>query len=1078
MKQFLLALGTALIIVVPAAATPRYFSDPSNKKYFQTPPVTGKVTNEKGEPIAGVTVQVKGLKSSTTTGADGSYTIDVPANASTLVFTHVGMERKEVSLGGKTDFQIQLKDLDSTLSDVVVVGYGTQKKQSLTGAVESIKTKDVEDLPVGNLGAALTGRILGLSVSGGTARPGSTATLTIRNPATFSKDGGTLDPLYVIDGVVQVMADGKNDVSQFNSLDPSEVESITVLKDATAAIYGSRAANGVILVTTKRGRAGAPRISYSGSYGTNDETYRTKMINAYQFGQYMNIMNGTNGANKLATDQDAFFSQDELDHFKQINYDWLAPVWKSAYNMRHTLNVSGGTDRATYFASASYYTQNGNLSSLDYDKWTFRAGADVNVLSGLKAGLQVSGNWSDKVKTFNKVGGENDENDYRNLLLTPRYVPMYVDGYPVKIPGSSSDQLSQYHFYEIERLANLAEGKDKTLAVNMYAEYELPFVKGLKAKLNYARYFSGSSGSQLGTTYLLYDFTRAGANGHIYDEGATVKLPGTVYKNGDRLYYSNTNAETKQTNFTISYARQFGLHNISALASLEKSEASSLQADVWKESPVATTNGQFGSAFGAIDGKTAGAESGTLGYIGRLNYAYSDKYLFEFLYRTDASTHFSPDNYWGNFYSASAGWVISKENFFNVNAIDFLKLRYSAGLLGKDDTKAWQWRQRYTYQGGKGAVFGGNTNTSTGMKMEASPNPNATWSDDFKNNVGIDARFLNNRLSLTLEGFYNKGTNMLIERTESVPLTVGGTIAAENWGKMDFFGYEAGLDWNSKFSKDFQYSIGTRFSWYDNKWKQGNFATTDAFYPWKKQVGKSDDNGVWGYEYLGMFKTAEDVTAYVTKNNIKSVFGTLASDLKPGTLYYSDIRGALQPDGTFAAPDGIIDENDQVQLAKKMNNHYGVNLILRASYKGLGFDCVVGGSFGGWSEVDGNARKKMNNSIGRNFQSRPSIWGDVYDPVLNPTGTMPNPNWEAVSLSPTSDFWKRNAFRMGIRNANLNYSLPKKLLQTLRITNARVSLTALNLASLYNPFDYKSPDGAYDVFPNLRTLSLGVNLTL
>jgi TonB-linked SusC/RagA family outer membrane protein len=1076
MKQFLLAAGMSLAIVDSITASPGNYSDRFGRnEFFQDKPITGKVTNDKGEPLVGVTVQIKGLRTSTTTNADGVFTIDAPAGSATLVFSYVGTARKEVSIAGKTDFQIQLASADATLDDVVVVGYGTQKKGHLTGAIETIKTKEIEDLPVGNLGAALSGRVLGLAVSGGTARPGSTPNLTIRNPVTLSKDGGTLDPLYVIDGIIQVSADGRNDPTQFNNLDPSEVESISVLKDATAAIYGSRGAQGVILVTTKRGKSGAPKITYSGSYGINDESYRTKMMSAYEFAMYMNIMNGPNGAKKVATDVESFFSQDELDHFKSINYDWLEPAWKSSHTMRHTLNVSGGSDRATYFASASYYSQNGNLSSLDYKKYTFRAGSDVKVANNLKAGLQVTGNYSDRIKTFNKIGSENDENDYRNLLLAPRYIPMYVDDYPVKIPGT--DALSGYHFYEIERLQNLAQTKDKAMGVNIYLEYELPFIKGLKARGTYARYFSGSNASQVGTSYRLYEFNRTGANAHIYDDGATVKLPGTIYKNGDRLYYSNTTAENTQMNFTLNYARQFGRHNVSALASVEKAEASSNQEDVWKESPVLSTNGQFGSAFGAIDGRTSGSESGALGYIGRANYSYADKYLVEFLFRTDASTHFAPENYWGSFYSGSAGWVVSNEDFFNVKAIDFLKIRYSVGMLGKDDTKAWQWRQRYTYQNGKGAVFGGNTNASTGMKMEASPNRDATWSNEFKNNLGIDARFLRNRLSVTLEGFYNKGTDLLIERTESVPITIGGTVAAENWGEMDFFGYEVGFDWKDNLGKDFTYGIGARFSWYDNKWSQGNFAATDVYYPWKKQIGQSDDNGTWGYDYLGMFKTQEEVDAYISKSNIKEVFTTPAANLRPGMLYYRDVRGALQPDGTFAGPDGIIDENDQVQLSKKSNNHYGIGVTVRAGYKGFALDFVIAGSFGGWSEIDGNSRKKMNNIISRNFQSKPAYWGNIYDPVLNPTGTMPNPNWDNVSLSPTSDFWKVSGFRMGMRNANLNYTVPKRIAESLRLSNARISLTALNPLNFYNPFDYKAPDGAYDVFPNLRTFSVGLNVT-
>jgi TonB-linked SusC/RagA family outer membrane protein len=894
----------------------------------------------------------------------------------------------------------------------------------------------------------------------------------IRNPRTLSKDGGNLNPLYVIDGVLQIAPNGANDDEQFNNLDPSEVESITILKDAAAAIYGSRSANGVIIVTTKRGKNGPPRISYSGTFGFNDETFRTKMLSAYDFGTYFNIMNGPNGSNSPVTNTNRFFSQDELDYFKTINHDWLDPVWKSATNTRHTLNVSGGADKATYFANVSYYTQNGNISTLDYNKWTFRAGSDVNLFSSFKAGLQVAGNYSKRVNTFNKIGGENEENDYRNLLLTPRYIPSYINGLPVKIPGT--DALSRYHFYEIQRLNNLVTNKDRFMAVNLYAEYEVPFIKGLKARASYARNFGSNVGSQVGTKYQTYDITGSGANSHIYDENSKIGTLRT-WDNGNRLYYSNDNSESQQLNFTTNYSRRFGLHNVSALFSVEKSESSNEQQDVWKESPIANTNGQFGSAFGTIDGRTSGNESGALGYIGRANYSYADKYLAEFLFRTDASTRFAPENYWGRFYSASFGWVVSNENFFKTPAVNFLKIRYSTGLLGRDDTKPWQWRQRYTYQNGKGIVVGNNP-TSTGMKMEASPNRDATWSDEYKNNLGIDAKFLRSRLSATIEGFYNKGYNMLIERTESVPVTVGGTVAAENWGKIDFFGYELGLGWSDRLGKDFRYSIDTRFSWYDNKVHQGNFSSTAHLYPWLAKPGESSDNGVWGYDYLGMFRTQDDIDAFVTKNNIKEIFGVQAQNLKPGMLYYSDVRGPLQADGTFAAPDGIVDENDQVQLAKRSANS-GIGMTLRAGYKGFGIDAVIGTSWGGWSEVDGAARKKMNNDINRNFQSRPAFWSDIYDPVLNPGGRYPNPHWEAINLTPRSNFWKVSNFRMRVVNMNLNYSLPKRVADKLRVSNARVYVTAMNPFYFFNPYDYKAPDGSFDTFPVLKTFAIGTNIT-
>lgn len=1037
--------------------------------------ITGTVTDTKGEPLPGVTVKIKGSSSGTSTDVNGVFRLNLPKGNETLVFTYIGFQTKEVVASG-TKISVQLIEATSNLEEVVVVGYGTQKKAHLTGSVVEIKADEIADLPVTNIGAALSGRLQGVGVSGGNSRPGSKASITIRTPI----PGAGSSPLYVIDGVIQITGQNQPDATLFNNLDPAEVESISILKDAAAAVYGVRGANGVVLVTTKKGKSGPPKISYNGSIALNDEAYRTKMMSAYQFGQYFNIMNGPNGSNKTAeangaTYKNFVFSDDELEKFKTTNHDWLEDAWSSSYNTRHALSLSGGAEKATYFASVGYNKQNGNIGTLDYDRWNFRAGTDVQVASNLKVALQVSGNNDNLVKTFNKVSGEGAEDDYKNLLLTPRYVPMYINGLPVKIPGTTND-LSRYHFYELERLGNLAETGSKFYTVNISAEYKVPFIEGLKARASYARNSSSSHGSQVGTKYTVYQFTGLGEHEHIY-EGATKYTPLTV-SNGNRLYYSNSNESNEQMNFVLNYERQFGKHNVSGLFTVEKGESNNTQEDVWKEDPIQATNGQFNTAFGAFSGRTARNEAGTLGYIGRVNYRYADKYLVEFLFRTDASTKFAPENYWGNFYSGSVGWVMSQEDFFKSEVVDFLKLRYSVGLLGNDQFGSWLWNQRYTFQEGKGAVFGGNGSSTIGLKMDASPNRDAHWSKEFKNNVGIDARFLNNRLSATVEGYYNYGSDLLIKRVGNVPVTVGGSVAQENYGKANSFGYEVELGWTSQIGRDFNYGINARFNWGDNKVIRGDFNETDIKYPWNAQPGKSSDVGMWGYDYLGMFKTQDEINAYYNEYNVTSVFGqkiNSAEDLKPGMLYYRDVRGPLQPDGTFAAPDGIIDENDQIMLKKRQNNHYGYGLTLKAGYKGLSFDCVIAGSFGGWSGIE--ERSKLNNDISRVFTSLPEIWGNIYDPVMNPSGNMPNPNWDNM-YNKASSFWEVSSFSMRIASINLGYSIPKQFTERLKISNARIYLSGMNPFNLYNPYGYKDPSVAWNAYPALKTYSFGVNLTL
>lgn len=1077
MKRLLLVMCSAAAIsaLSPAGANA---SGSNHRAYFQQQDkvVTGKVTDDKGVPLADATITVKNQRTSTATKADGTFTIYVPQGASSLIVTFIGMTDQEIDVSNKTSVTVTMMTIGTSMDDIVVIGYGSQKRSRLNNAVTSLNPKEVEDLPVGNLGAALAGRLLGVSVSGGTGRPGQAAQLVVRNPSSLSKDGGTNGPLYVIDDVIQITSQGQPSADLFNALDPSEVESITILKDAGAAIYGSRGANGVVVITTKRGKSGTPRITYGGSWASTDAAYHTKMLSAEQFALYMNKVNGPNGARVDPSGSGApnsYFSQDEIDHFKTVNHDWLDQAWKASNTFRNTLNVSGGSDKATYFASVTNYKQDGNLGTLLDNKWTFRGGADVNLAEGVKMGLQVSGNMGNDKRINSRIGGTNVENDYRMLLRAPRYIPTYVDGLPVRLPGpTAANNVSAYHFFEIDRLGNYSTGKRNTSTINAYLEYTLPFLKDLKFKGAYGRNASTSYSQGIGTLYDLYTFSnRLGQNGHIYD-GATGATRVTA-QNHNRITQTSTAATSYQANLSAIYSKQIGDHNISAFFSVERSEAESQSVDAYKEAPVRNTNGQFNTAFGAVDGSTAAYETGTMGYIGRVGYNYTSRYSLDFLFRSDASTKFAPENYWGKFYSIGAGWVVSDEKFFRSNAVDYFKVRYSLGLLGKDDTRIWLWRQRYTFQQGR-AVFGNNGNPANiGMKMEASPNRDATWSDDTKHNLGFDARFLKSRLSFSLDGYYNLGRNLLQELTD-IPLTVGGTVAPQNYSEVNSFGYEIGIGWNENKGKDFSYGIDLRFSWSDNKVLKGNFNPLDILLPYEPRPGISSDNGTWGYQYLGMLKTQDDVNNYVQKYNITRVFNTAASAIVPGMLSYADVRGPLQGDGTFAGPDGIIDEFDQVQLSRRSGNHYAFGSTFKASYKGISLDFVIGGSFGGWSEMD--AREGISGNINNIFQSVPAYWSDMWDAQLNPTGVYPNAHHRDVN-SVLSSFWEVNSFRLRMVNANLSYTLPKKWVNAVKMSNARVVATALNPLNLYNPFTYKNSEGAWDNYPVLRTLSLGVNVT-
>ncbi|MEN3323133.1 SusC/RagA family TonB-linked outer membrane protein [Mariniflexile soesokkakense] len=1104
---------TCILLLFGLMSLAGFAQDANSKKN-----VTGTVVDVSGVPVPGVNVIEKGTNNGVVTDFDGKYSLTVNSKG-ILVFSFIGMKKQEVSVEGKSVINVSLKEDTESLDEVVVVGYGTQKREAVTGSVATIKGEDIEDLPVGNLASALVGRVLGVSVSGGESRPGAPAQITIRNPVTGNniraKDRFSGGPLYVIDGVVQIDPNtGLSDSTIFDTLDASMIESISFLKDASAAIYGSRAAQGVVLVTTKRGRKGPAKFSYSGNFSMADETYRHKMLSAYDFGRVFNIMNGPNGARQTydptnpAPNSDYFFSPAELEHFKTINYNALDKYWSSAGTQRHNLNMTGGSEDATYFGGMSYYTQDGNLGTLNYDRWSFRAGTNINLAKGFKADFQVSGYFTDESKTTSKIGSENEENDFRQLQNRAPFLPMYINDLPaLQIGSSGNDALVGFHYGEIQRLQNLAESADNNVGLNLNFEYDLPFVKGFKIKASYSRQEGGARGSQLGTKFKLYEFYGAdndltdntrtpGQTYVLYESGSgplgtnTVRIENEIV-NGDRLLIDNYKNGNEQLRFQTTFDRDFGKHSVSALFAIEKSERFEHQERIIKFGVPEYADGMIWQTTGNFDTQNTynwRYESGDLGYIGRFNYNYDSKYYAEFLFRSDASAKFAPENYWGKFYSISGGWIISKEDFFKSNTIDFLKFRGSVGLVGKDDTRAWEWRQNFSTQTTGGAVFGGNSSVSAGLSPDRIANPGVRWGKEVKTNFGFEARFLDNRLSASAETFYNMGTDLLINLNSGVPFTVGGAAASSNSGRADTWGTEISVGWSDSVGKDFDYAVTVISGWYNNNIIEGNFTNERNWRPWESNQPGASDIGTWGYDYLGMFKTQADIDAYVSETGITSILGIAAANLKPGMLYYRDVRGDWDPETrTFGPKDGVVNENDRIQLNKPAKGPQGFSTAIKLGYKGLSLNTVLSVNWGGYREVGSAKTPFTSNLITGNYQNRPAFWSNMYHEELNPSGTIPNLSREINGGTQGSEggintvsskFWQVSSFSLLMRNINLSYALPKSLTEKVGVSSFRLNLVAMNPFILFNPYkDYGlSPYGGYDSYPVLKTYSLGVNI--
>ncbi len=1043
----------------------------SLKLIAQQKTVTGIVVNQDTrEPLQGVTVGIKGTDKNTITNDKGEFSILVTGNESVLKFSSVGFIYQEIPVGAKSSLSVSLLKDAKQMDEVVVVGYGQQKKISLTGSVATVNVKDIEDLPVTNLGASLQGRFAGVAVSGGTSRPGDNASIVIRNPFVLSKDGGTLNPLYVIDDVIKTQDD-------FNLLDPSEVESISILKDAAAAIYGARSNQGVVMVKTKRGKPGKIQININSSIAFDDATQLPKMMNGAQLATYLNdalVESYRFGANPQGYLTDTkYYTPDELAYFGTHNFNWLDHAWQSSYYTRQSINVSGGTDKATFFAGASYVKQDGNLPNININKWTFRASADVKLTTGLKAGLSVSGDLSNRNMYLLKQGGENPENDMKGLLYTPGFSPAYINGYPVRLSTSGNQNtIDAFHFFEVQRLNNYNDSRDNGLNVQANLEYQIPFIKGLSAKVQYAKTFDNSFPKQFGTKYKLYSFKMTGGNNHIYTDTVLLNSnsPITV-SNGTRVYFKPAFSDQYQLDAYLTYNRKFGKHEITAIAVVEQSEYKYDDVQAITEDPTDGAPDDARFAFGAQSVFETEKESGSLGYIGRLNYAFSNKYLAEFAFRYDASTNFAPGNRWGFFPSVSAGWVASEEGFFqrNIKFIDYLKVRASAGHLGGDATKPYAYLQRYTPDPTKGAVFGGNGARGVGTRNEAMPNPDVHWDDDIKLNGGLDAAFMKNRLSGTLDVFWDHRYNMLTSLTASVPLTVGSAIGSENYSTINGYGYEISLGWKDKLGKDANYYVNGFLGWSEAKSikidvNKGLIGT------YEDPIGKSTDMGVKGLYYLGMFRTQAEVDAFMAKHPGYTIYNQVP---RPGMLYYEDLRGPKDPvTNQYGPPDGKVDDNDLDFIALKASNHYGFGLSAGASYKGFKLDVVMSGAFGGQSMVEGAARK-----LGTSTSSRPAFWADHWSPE-NTDAKYPNPYYTST-YDLASDFWFRSSASFRMRSAQLSYTLSPKLTKSIGINNLKVYISATNPINFYNPYSYKDNAlGSFDSYPNLRTIAIGVSATL
>ncbi len=1083
--------------------------------------ITGTVTDPTGLLVPGVNVTEKSTKNSVSTDFSGRYEINVKPGA-TLVFSFIGMKKLEIPLNGRTNVDAKMQEDSNVLNEIVVVGYGSQKKDKITGAVATIKPEDVQDLPVTNLSEALRGLVPGLTVDGGSKRPGEAASIEIRQTFSFSKDGGYKHPLIVIDDMVQVdPVSGQPTLETFNRLDPTEIESITVLKDASAAIYGSRASQGAVIVKTKRGKVGQAKFSYQQQFAVNDAVGHSKVMNAHEFGvfnnRFLTAKNLTNGGANL-------YSEAELNEMKGLDYNWLDKAWKPATQTKHALNVTGGTEKATYFAGATYLTQGANLGNQDYNKWTFRTGITAKISSSLDFAATVSANTGSVEKSYVKSVTLNDGSygaqagnqllDYGVLLHMPQYIPWEttVNGqnyYMSPIPrtdrnlgsANANNSIVGWNYFATLENGSKAINEDFSYNVNLSLNYKVPFVKGLSVKGSYARVQYSDNSEQVQLPYTLARIKNYNSqDNHLASAAEDSDYAIETNTRNTRVLYDSNMSTTVQSNFFANYDRTFDNHEIGAMFSVERSESDSKQTRLYYENTgadYAGTHHTAGTLTPAHSYSTRG-EIGTMSYLGRVNYAFKSKYLVTLLFRSDASTKFAPENYWAFFPSAQVGWVASKEDWFTnaLPGVDFFKIRYSIGKTGKDNVTAWRWQKLYDIKTDQGWQFGPNGGTvGSGITPKVEPNRNSGWDSTIKHNLGFDVNVLRNRLQMNFDFYFDRTTDMLtgIGQSLGVPYSVGGGFAEVNYAAVDAWGTEVSLNWSDKIKNDFQYNVGVNIGFSDNELKR--YPQLALEHPSENQhiAGRSLYFPEWGYKTWkgtstgdGILRTDADIQNYwnYLTGRANAVGGspsymtiTDMSAMRKGMLAYQDLGGAFDSTtGTQAGPDGIIDKDQGLDYAKLANSSrtYGFTTNLGIKYKGFYARTQIATSWGGIRMVD---LINQNTASTHNMWARETFWNDMYAED-NVNGKYPSVAFFENNGRP-SDFWMLDTFRCTVRNLTVGYGLPTDVLKNLNISSLTIGVTGNNLWDLYNPYPDKYRnmyDNSYTPYPTLRTWAINFNI--
>ncbi|QGY42418.1 SusC/RagA family TonB-linked outer membrane protein [Maribellus comscasis] len=992
--------------------------------------VEGKALDDTGQPLPGVTVMVKGTSQGTVTDVNGSFSFsDLPENA-TLIFSFVGMISQEIEVGNQTTLSVTMKTDAIGIEEVVAIGYGTQRKENVTGSMETASSEQLENKPIISVGQALQGEMSGISIRQSDGQPGSSTSINIRGFGTFSDAGN--NPLVLVDGIP----------GSLDAVNPNDIKNISVLKDAaSAAIYGSRAANGVILIQTKRGTKGKTEVTYNGSVGFSELADLPKFVDSWNYALAYNEALTNAGQGAIYTEEDIQKFRDGTDHDNYPNDKHYEMAFDNiAYQTKHDISLMGGNSTTTYRFSVGYLRNDGLLQNNLYDNYGDNL---LNYYNKYNIRLNIDSEITQKLKLIANIAGTADD-EKGPAAATGDRTTMRVVTRIARMPASIAGRTSEGYYGRVDKGSPWAD------------------IDATSNELERNYYFIANTDLE----YKLLDpLTIIVRGGYVFDHtnyklyAADEQIDATTYAGPAKLDVEwNTRRELTLEGL-VKYEQNFGNHSISALAGYSQIESKYEYLTAYRDQ--FPTNELFELDAGSSENQknTGGAsEWGLVSYFGRIQYDYLGKYLFEANVRYDGSSRFDKGNKYGMFPSFSFGWRISEENFIKESLpwIYNMKLRGSWGELGNQQIG------NYPYQAilssGNNAIWGNNVNA--GIVLNTVANQSITWETTAISDIGLDFAVLDGKVSISAD-YYDKTTRDILYSITTAG-TLGLNASPSNAGKVKNSGWDFNLSYKEKFG-DFSFDIAPHFSFVHTEVLELSDVEKDIS---KGLFIGEPLNAIYGYTADGLFVDEADIQNSATQ----------PYDPVPGDIKYKDISG---PDGV---PDGKVDPEYDRSVIGQTAPKYNYGARISANYKSFDFSVTFDGA--------GGMRRYLNNMAGRAFANKSNVQQWMWDNRWTKEDPDPNAIYPRFYLhgggnnepySYISTYWAWDASYLKVRSAQIGYNMPEAVTNALKVDKMRIYLAGRNLFTFDNFFDGWDPElnvqtGEGVHYPMSRTYILGVNV--